>query len=62
MATVAAAAIVGRATVVAGGASIGVVVERDPELDLDLPAGDPDVFDDEAHELLALGEVQFVDA
>src|SRR5437660_5831839 len=53
------AAIVGRAalSIAASG-----VVERDPELDLDLPAGDAYMVDDEAHELLALSEVELVDA
>src|SRR5437870_11892556 len=44
------AAIVGRA---APSTAASGVVERDPELDLDLPAGDAYMVDDEAHELLA---------
>ena len=38
------------------------VVEGYAELDLDLPAGDADVLDDETHELLAFVEAEFVDA
>src|SRR5438876_3853107 len=53
------AAIVGRA---APSTAASGVVERDPELDLDLPAGDAYMVDDEAHELLALSEVELVDA
>ena len=54
------AAIVGR-TAPSTTAS-GVVVERDPKLDLDVPARDAYVVDDEANELLALGETELVDA
>jgi hypothetical protein len=38
------------------------VVEGDAEVDLDLPAGHGDVVDDEAGELLTLGEIELVDA
>lgn len=37
-------------------------VEGDAEVDVDLPAVDVDFFDEEAHELLALVEVELVDA
>ena len=36
-------------------------VEGDPESDLDVPSGDPDVFDEEAQQLLFLGVVEGVD-
>jgi hypothetical protein len=36
-------------------------VECDPEPDLDVPAGDPDVFDEQAQQLLFLGVVEGVD-
>ena len=36
-------------------------VEGDPEPDLDVPAGDPDVFDEQAQQLLFLGVVEGVD-
>jgi hypothetical protein len=29
---------------------VGWVVERDPQLDLNVPAGDADLFDDEAEQ------------
>ena len=38
-----------------------MLVQRDAEPDLDLPALNTDLFDDEAQELLALLEIQFVD-
>jgi hypothetical protein len=53
---------VDRATLYLAGGSAGVVVERDPQVNLDLPAGDVHVVDDEAQQLLALGEVELVDA
>ncbi len=37
-------------------------IERNPQVDLDSPAGDADVIDNEAQQLLALLEVEFVDA
>lgn len=55
-----ATAVVG-ATVAATRRSAGLLVERDPEVDLDLPASDADVVDDEAEQLLALLEVELVD-
>jgi hypothetical protein len=36
-------------------------VEGDPEPDLDVPAGDSDVFDEQAQQLLFLGVVEGVD-
>jgi hypothetical protein len=39
-----------------------VLVEGDPQVDLDLPASDAHVVDDEAQELLALLEAELVDA
>jgi hypothetical protein len=48
--------------VVAASGVVGVVIERDAQLDFDLPAAYSDLFDDEADELLALLEVEFVDA
>ena len=38
-----------------------MAVEGDAEVDLDLPSGHGDVIDDEAHELLAVVEVELVD-
>jgi hypothetical protein len=38
-----------------------VLVEGDAEVDLGLPSGHGDVIDDEAHELLSVGEVELVD-
>jgi len=38
-----------------------VLVERDAESDLDVPAGDADFFDDEPNEFLALLEVESVE-
>jgi hypothetical protein len=46
----------------AAGAGAVWAVEGYAQLDLDLPAGDSHVFDDEAHELLALCEVEVVDS
>ena len=40
---------------------VGVVVEGDPESDLDVPTGDVDFFDDEAEQGLFLVEVEGVD-
>ena len=40
---------------------VWVVVERDPQPDLDVPAGDVDLFDDEAEQGLFLGELDSVD-
>jgi hypothetical protein len=37
-------------------------VEGDPQVDLDLPAGDAHVVDDKPQQLLALPEVELVDA
>jgi hypothetical protein len=37
-----------------------ILVKRDPQAQFDLPAFDPDVFEDEAEELLALLEVRGV--
>ena len=39
----------------------GIFVERDAQADLDLPAGDFDLFDDEAEQALAAVEVESVD-
>ncbi|HUO36927.1 MAG TPA: hypothetical protein VMU34_03355 [Mycobacterium sp.] len=36
-------------------------VEGDAEPDLDVPAGDPDVFDEQAQEMLFLGVIEGVD-
>ena len=43
---------------VAAGTVTRVVVEGDAQSDLDLPAGDADLFDDEAHEALTVLEVE----
>jgi hypothetical protein len=40
---------------------LGWWVECDAELDLDVPAGDSDVFDEQAQQLLFLGLVEGVD-
>ena len=40
----------------------GILVEGDAQVDLDLPAGDAHVVDDKAQQLLALLEVELVDA
>lgn len=40
----------------------GAVVERDSQADLDVPAGDAYLFDDESEEALAPVEVEVVDA
>jgi hypothetical protein len=37
-----------------------VVVQGDLEVDLDVPAGDADLLDDEAQQALAAVEVEFV--
>jgi hypothetical protein len=37
------------------------VIERDPQPDLDVPAGDLDVFDKQPQELLPLGGIELVD-
>ena len=39
----------------------GGFVERDAELDFDIPARDLDFIDDQAEQLLALVEVELVD-
>lgn len=44
-----------------GGGFWGVLVEWDPEADLDVPAGDADFVDDEAEQFLALVEVESVE-
>ena len=44
-----------------GWVGVGWLVERDAKADLDLPAGDADLFDDQAEEALALVEVQAVE-
>ena len=42
-------------------AAVGRVVERDAQPDLDVPAGDLDVFDEQPEQVLALGGVELVD-
>jgi hypothetical protein len=42
-------------------AAWGVVGEGDLEVDLDVPAGDADLLDDEAQKSLAAVEVEFVE-
>ena len=44
------------------GGWVGWLVEGDAETNFDLPAGNANVFHDEAHEALAIGEVEIVDA
>src|ERR671912_480071 len=46
---------------VRGWVSVRWLVERDAKADLDLPAGDADVFDDKAEQALALVKVEAVE-
>jgi hypothetical protein len=48
--------------ILAGSGAFGWFVECDAELDLDMPAGDADLLDEQAEQSLFLLEVEAVDA